>query len=74
MLSWGAAPGWYSDAPSALLLLLKMGIASNADVTGPKAQSISAWGNAPGKKGTTEHKGLKARPIINSCRGGFGDC
>ena len=39
---WGFAPGWYGIAPLAAKSL------RNHNIKGPKARSISAWGNAPG--------------------------
>jgi len=46
--SWGFAPGWYGTAPLALKVRDIMGLCA------PKAQSISAWGEAPGINGDTE--------------------
>ena len=48
--SWGFAPGWYGIAPLALKLL------RNHNIKGPKARSISAWGNAPGMNRDNESR------------------
>ena len=48
--SWGFAPGWYGIAPLALKLL------RNQSIKGPKARSISAWGNAPGLNRNNESR------------------
>jgi hypothetical protein len=48
--SWDFAPGWYGIAPLALKLL------RNQSIKGPKAQSISAWGEAPGLNRNNESR------------------
>jgi len=47
--SWGFAPGWYNIAPSALELKQNHGFLSTEGAA-LKAPSISAWGEAPGKR------------------------